>query len=262
MEALYPKPKLSQPGEEHKIYPYLLKDVEVTRVNQVWSTDITYIRMAGGFVLLGGGYGLVQPVCAELVGVGDDGGRFLYRGIEAGVSVGGSQEIFNTDQGSQFTSEEFTGELNTRGIPISMDGRGRCFDNIFIERLWRSLNPEKSTCETTRWCPMREGASETGSGSTTNSDPIRVWTTGHRQNYTGGKKSEAIRKEALPNLGALPPNPRGLTLWGQNDWITMNALERRIRQRRGATRAPTQAPEWHGAAPVAPRNQTRQTITY
>ena len=142
MEALYPKPKLSQPGEEHKIYPYLLKDVEVTRVNQVWSTDITYIRMAGGFVYL--------------VAVMDWYSRFVLSwSVSVTMEVDfciealrralrrGRPEIFNTDQGSQFTSEEFTGELNTRGIPISMDGRGRCFDNIFIERLWRSLKYEE-----------------------------------------------------------------------------------------------------------------------
>ena len=142
LEAIYPKPKLSQPGEGHKIYPYLLKGVEVTRVNQVWSTDITYIRMAGGFVYL--------------VAVMDWYSRYV---LSWGLSVTmeldfcvetlkralrrGRPEIFNSDQGSQFTSERFTGELQTRGITISMDGRGRCFDNIFIERLWRSLKYEE-----------------------------------------------------------------------------------------------------------------------
>jgi len=142
LEAIYPKPKLSQPGEGHKIYPYLLKGVEVTRVNQVWSTDITYIRMADGFVYL--------------VAVMDWYSRYV---LSWGLSVTmeldfcvetlkralrrGRPEIFNSDQGSQFTSERFTGELQTRGITISMDGRGRCFDNIFIERLWRSLKYEE-----------------------------------------------------------------------------------------------------------------------
>jgi putative transposase len=142
IEALYPKPRLSQPGEGHKLYPYLLKGVEVTRVNQVWSTDITYIRMAEGFVYL--------------VAVMDWFSRFVLSWalsvtmeldfcIEAlKRALGrGRPEIFNSDQGSQFTSEKFTGELETRGITISMDGRGRCFDNIFIERLWRSLKYEE-----------------------------------------------------------------------------------------------------------------------
>ena len=142
IEAVYPKPKLSRPGEGHKIYPYLLQDVEVTRVNQVWSTDITYIRMAEGFVYL--------------VAVMDWFSRFVLSWalsvtMEVDFCVEALQralrrrrpEVFNSDQGSQFTSEKFTGELETRGVTVSMDGRGRCFDNIFIERLWRSLKYEE-----------------------------------------------------------------------------------------------------------------------
>ena len=145
LEAVYPKPKLSQPGEGHKIYPYLLKDVKVERVNQVWSTDITYIRMAHGF--------------CYLVAVMDWHSRFV---LSWALSVTmemefclealsnalrrSRPEIFNSDQGSQFTSEKFTSPLRKRGIEISMDGRGRCFDNIFIERLWRSLKYEEVVC--------------------------------------------------------------------------------------------------------------------
>jgi len=142
VEAVYPKPKLSAPGEGHKIYPYLLSGVEVTRVNQVWSTDITYIRMAQGFVylvavmdwfsryVLSWSLSLTMELdfCVEALK------RALRRG---------RPEIFNSDQGSQFTSEKFTGELQARQIAISMDGRGRCMDNIFIERLWRSLKYEE-----------------------------------------------------------------------------------------------------------------------
>jgi putative transposase len=142
IEAVYPKPRLSQPGEGHKIYPYLLAGVEVTRVNQVWSTDITYIRMDGGFVYL--------------VAVMDWFSRFVLSwALSVTMEVDfcmealqralrrGRPEIFNSDQGSQFTSDQFTGALKARGIAISMDGRGRCFDNIFIERLWRSLKHEE-----------------------------------------------------------------------------------------------------------------------
>ncbi len=142
IEAVYPKPKLSQPGEGHKIYPYLLRGVGVDRVNQVWSTDITYIRMSQGFVYL--------------VAVMDWYSRYvlswrLSLTMELDFCVEalkcalrrGRPEIFNSDQGSQFTSEKFTGELATREIAISMDGRGRCMDNIFIERLWRSLKYEE-----------------------------------------------------------------------------------------------------------------------
>ena len=142
LEAVYPKPKLSQPGEGHKIYPYLLEGVEATHVNQVWSTDITYIRMAGGF--------------AYLVAVMDWFSRFVLSWapsvtMEPGFCLEalkralrwGRPEIFNSDQGAQFTSEKFTGELEARGIAVSMDGRGRCLDNIFIERVWRSLKYEE-----------------------------------------------------------------------------------------------------------------------
>ena len=142
IQAIYPKPRLSQPGEGHKIYPYLLEGVEVTRVNQVWSTDITYIRMDGGFVYL--------------VAVMDWFSRFVLSwALSVTMEVGfcmealqrafrrGRPEIFNSDQGSQFTSDQFTGALKARGIAVSMDGRGRCFDNIFIERLWRSLKYEE-----------------------------------------------------------------------------------------------------------------------
>jgi putative transposase len=142
LEAIYPKPKLSQPGEGHKIYPYLLEGVEVNRVNQVWSTDITYIRMAHGFVYL--------------VAVMDWFSRFvlswmLSLTMELDFCLAalkralrrGRPEIFNSDQGPQFTSNDFTGELKQRDIAISMDGRGRCLDNIFIERLWRSLKYEE-----------------------------------------------------------------------------------------------------------------------
>ena len=144
IEAVYPKPKLSQPGEGHRIYPYLLRGVGVDRVNQVWSTDITFIRMAQGFVYLG------------LVAVMDWFSRYvlswsLSLTMELDFCVGalksalrrGRPEIFNSDQGAQFTSEKFTGELAAREISISMDGRGRCMDNIFIERLWRSLKYEE-----------------------------------------------------------------------------------------------------------------------
>ena len=142
IEAIYPKPRLSQPGEGHKIYPYLLRDVEVTRVNQVWSTDITYIRMAGGFVYLVAvmdwfsRYVLSWAVSLTMEL------DFCVEALKMALRRG-RPEIFNSDQGSQFTSEKFTGELARRGIAISMDGRGRCFDNIFIERLWRSLKYEE-----------------------------------------------------------------------------------------------------------------------
>ena len=142
IEAVYAKPKLSQPGEGHKIYPYLLKGLKIERCNQVWCTDITYIPMAQGYVYL--------------VAIMDWFSRFvlswalsLTMEVEFCLEALGSAlrqnrpEIFNSDQGSQFTSERFLEELERRQIAISMDGRGRCMDNIFIERLWRSLKYEE-----------------------------------------------------------------------------------------------------------------------
>ena len=142
IEAVYAKPKLSQPGEGHKIYPYLLRRLRIERRDQVWCTDITYIPMAQGFLYL--------------VAVMDWFSRFVLSWalsltmelefcLEALRSAlrRGRPEIFNSDQGSQFTSEQFLGELEGRNIAISMDGRGRCLDNIFIERLWRSLKYEE-----------------------------------------------------------------------------------------------------------------------
>ena len=142
VEAVYPKPKLSQPGEGHRIYPYLLRGVAVERVNQVWSTDITYIRMAQGFVYLVAGMDwfsrYVLSWSLSLTMEVD----FCVEALK-GALRRGRPRIFNSDQGSQFTSEAFTGELADRQIEISMDGRGRCMDNIFVERLWRSLKYEE-----------------------------------------------------------------------------------------------------------------------
>jgi putative transposase len=142
LEAVYPKPKLSQPGEGHRIYPYLLRGTTVERINQVWSADITYIRMAQGFLYL--------------VAVMDWFSRFVLSWslsvtMEAEFCIEalqralrrGRPDIFNSDQGAQFTGQRFTGELAERQIAISMDGRGRCLDNIFVERLWRSLKYEE-----------------------------------------------------------------------------------------------------------------------
>lgn len=141
IEAIYPKKNLSKPTQGHKIYPYLLRDIEINRINQVWSTDITYIRMKHGFVYLVAiidwysryvldwelSINLEADFCVEV----------LSRVLEKDKC-----EIFNTDQGSQFTSHDFTTLLLAHMIKISMDGRGRALDNIFIERLWRSLKYE------------------------------------------------------------------------------------------------------------------------
>jgi putative transposase len=140
--AIYPMPKLSVPGEGHKIYPYLLEGVEVNHVNQVWSADITYIRMACGFVYLVAVMDWFSRFVLSWALSVTMEVTFCIEALENALGWG-RPEIFNSDQGSQFTSDKFTGVLKQRDIAISMDGRGRCLDNIFIERLWRSLKYEE-----------------------------------------------------------------------------------------------------------------------
>ena len=141
LETIYPKPKLSTPNKEHKIYPYLLKDIEIVRVNQVWSSDITYIRLKKGFVYLMviidwySRYVLDFNINITLEA------DFCVEALARCLSQE-ECEIFNTDQGSQFTSNDFTYLLLAKGIQISMDGKGRALDNIFVERLWRSVKYE------------------------------------------------------------------------------------------------------------------------
>jgi putative transposase len=142
LEAIYAKPRLSAPGVESRIYPYLLRNVAIVRPNQVWSTDITYVPLVGGYVYLTAvldwysRYVLSWELSASL------NGGFCLAALESALAVG-TPEIFNTDQGSQFTSRAFTGRLEQAGIAISMDGRGRALDNVFVERLWRSVKYEE-----------------------------------------------------------------------------------------------------------------------
>ncbi len=142
--AVFAKPNLSKPHPENKIYPYLLRDVEVTRTNQVWSTDITYVRLGQGFAYLtavidwNSRYVLSWRLSNTLES------SFCVEVLEEAIRNYGCPEIFNTDQGSQYTSQEFIGALTMpgRNISISMDGKGRAHDNIFVERLWRSVKYE------------------------------------------------------------------------------------------------------------------------
>lgn len=141
LEAIYPKPKTSRPGKFHKIYPYLLRGVEIVRPNQVWSTDVTYIPMDSGFMYLVAvldwysRYVLSWRISNTL------DADFCLEALDAALKLG-CPEIFNTDQGSQFTCSDFTGRLDAAGAKISMDGRGRFLDNIFVERLWRTVKYE------------------------------------------------------------------------------------------------------------------------
>ena len=142
IEAIYPHRRLSQPAPGHRIYPYLVRGVRIERINQVWSTDITYIRLRRGFVYLVAvldwfsRYVLAWEVSPTLEG------EFCVAALEWALREG-VPEIFNTDQGAQFTSVAFTSRLEAAGVAISMDGRGRALDNVFVERLWRTVKYEE-----------------------------------------------------------------------------------------------------------------------
>jgi putative transposase len=142
LEAIFAKPNLSKPHPQHKIYPYLLKDVDIVRPNQAWSVDITYIRLAYGFAYL---VALIDwysryVLSWRLSNTLDS--SFCQEALSEALDKYGRPEIFNSDQGSQFTAQEFINILAAGGITISMDGKGRCLDNIFIERFWRSVKYE------------------------------------------------------------------------------------------------------------------------
>ena len=142
LAGMAPGPATSKPHPEHKVYPYLLRGVAVTRPNQVWSTDITYIRLARGFAYLVAVIDWYsRKVLAWRISNSMDA-SFCVDCLEDAVRHHGKPEVFNSDQGSQFTSNAFTDVLKREGVAISMDGRGRALDNIFVERLWRNVKYE------------------------------------------------------------------------------------------------------------------------
>jgi putative transposase len=141
LEAIYPKPRLSAPGVGHKVYPYLLRDVSIDRVGQVWSADITYLPLASGFMYLVATIDWYSRyVIAWRLSNTLDGG-FCRDMLDEALSRG-TPEVFNTDQGVQFTARGWVERVEAAGVAVSMDGRGRCLDNVFVERLWRSVKYE------------------------------------------------------------------------------------------------------------------------
>ena len=138
-----PKPNTSRPGKQHKIYPYLLRNLKIVKPNQVWATDITYIPMASGSLYL---IAIMDWYSRKVLSwrlSNSMDTTFCIDALDEAVAKYGRPDIFNTDQGSQFRSNEFTGILKSNNIQISMDGKGRWVDNVFIERLWRSLKYEE-----------------------------------------------------------------------------------------------------------------------
>jgi putative transposase len=143
LESVAPKPKTSEPAAEHPVFPYLLRDVKVSRINQVWAADITYIPMARGFAYL---VAIIDWYSRKVLSWRLSNTlepTFCLEALQDALRLYGCPDIFNTDQGAQFTSKDFTDALLDQGVKISMDGKGRCIDNIFVERLWRSLKYEE-----------------------------------------------------------------------------------------------------------------------
>ena len=143
ISAIYPRPSTSRPSKGHRIYPYLLRDLEVTRPNQVWASDITYLPMARGFLYL---VAIMDWSSRKVLSYRISNtmeSDFCVEALQEALRRYGKPEIFNTDQGAQFTSESFTRVLKEAGVLISMDGKGRWVDNVFVERLWRSLKYEE-----------------------------------------------------------------------------------------------------------------------
>jgi putative transposase len=142
LEAIYPKPRLSSAGRNHKVYPYLLRDVPITRADQVWSTDITWVPMPHGFMYLAAvidwysRYVLAWRLSNTL------DGDFCLEMLDEALGKG-QPEVFNTDQGAQFTARAWTSRLEAAGVKVSMDGQGRCLDNVWVERLWRTVKYEE-----------------------------------------------------------------------------------------------------------------------
>jgi putative transposase len=215
IEALVPRPGTSKAAPGHKIYPYLLRGLAITEPNHVWASDITYIPMAHGFLYL---VAIIdwasRAVLAWRLSNTIDSG-FCVEALEEALARHGKPRIFNTDQGAQFTSAAFTGKLEAAGVAISMDGRGRFMDNIFIERLWRSIKYEEVHLKA--YADGREARAGIGSWMTfynfrrphqamNNQMPMVAW-------RAGMDKIEAAQRAVdmplrLDNANALPTYPQ------------------------------------------------------
>ena len=173
VEALYRRPRTTQRHPAHAIYPYLLRDLAVTRPNQVWAMDITYIPMQRGFVYLAAVLDwATRRVLSWRLSISMTA-DFCVEAVEEAIARYGAPELFNTDQGSQFTGADFIGLLTQHGIQISMDGKGCWRDNVFVERLWRSVKYEEVYLRAYASLPeARASLADTSTTSTTPADPV------------------------------------------------------------------------------------------
>ena len=189
LQAIYRAPRTSDPHLEHRVYPYLLKGMSINRSNQVWCADITYIPVCRGFLYLVAvmDWASRHVLAWRLSNTLDAG--FCVEALEEALTRHGQPEVFNTDQGSQFTGFAFTGRLQAAGVRISMDGRGRCLDNIFIERCGARSNMRLSIC-TTLPTAARPGASST-------SGPASTTPKGHTRHSMGKPRPKPIAATRL-----------------------------------------------------------------
>jgi putative transposase len=215
LEGLVPRPGTSKAAPGNKIYPYLLRGLEISQPNHVWACDITYIPMASGFLYLVAiiDWASRAVLSWRLSNTMDT--RFCIEALEEALARHGRPRIFNTDQGAQFTSSAFTGKLEAAGIAISMDGRGRFMDNIFIERLWRSIKYEEVHLKA--YADGREARAGIGSWmnfynhrrphqALDNQTPIAVWREGMARPE---RPAEAVDMPLrLDNANALPTSPQ------------------------------------------------------
>ena len=214
IEALGPKPRTTKKAEGHKIFPYLLRNMTIDRPNQVWAADITYIPIGRGFLYLVAimDWASRAVLAWRLSNTMDV--SFCVSALEEALSRFGTPEIFNTDQGSQFTSALFTGTLAKAGVKISMDGRGRWMDNVFIERLWRSLKYEdiylkgyadgrEARAGIASWIGFYNGRRP--HQALGNRTPMAVWREGKNGELADKAVDMTLR---LDNAGALPTCPQ------------------------------------------------------
>jgi putative transposase len=209
--ALGPKPRTTKPAPGHKIFPYLLRGLAIARPNQVWAADITYIPIGRGFLYLVAIIDWASRAVLSWRLSNTMDVSFCRAALEEALTRFGRPEIFNTDQGSQFTSAAFTGTLAAAGVRISMDGRGRWMDNVFIERLWRSLKYEDVYLK--GYVDGREARAGIGAWiafynsrrphqALGNRTPMAVW----REGVTGALGTEAV--DMMDNARALPTCPQ------------------------------------------------------
>jgi putative transposase len=217
--ALGPKPATTKPAPGHKIYPYLLRGLTIDRPNQVWASDITYIPLGRGFLYLVAiiDWSSRAVLAWRLSNTMDV--SFCVAALEEALARFGRPDIFNTDQGSQFTSAAFTDTLAAAGIAISMDGRGRWMDNVFIERLWRSLKHEdvylkhyadgrEARAGIAMW--MNFYNNRRPHQALANRMPMAVWRAGGGAGAEEAVDMTLVLRTSLDNAGALPTSPQPL----------------------------------------------------